>query len=113
MCRAAAECPSIPPEVVVVPGAKPILFFGLLALVNEGDRVLVPDPGFPIYASVVAMAGAVPVPYRLDPERGFDIDTGTLQSARGGIFNTPHNPTGGAIDRAAWDAIAGLDLDWC
>ncbi|MEE8103944.1 MAG: pyridoxal phosphate-dependent aminotransferase [Planctomycetota bacterium] len=101
-----------PAEVVIVPGAKPILFFALLALVEEGDEVLVPDPGFPIYSSVVAMAGGVPVPYRLDPARGFDIDTNSLRRARGGIFNTPHNPTGGVIDPAAWNAVAELDLDW-
>jgi aspartate/methionine/tyrosine aminotransferase len=99
-------------EVVVVPGAKPILFFALLALVEEGDEVLVPDPGFPIYASVVALAGGTPVPYRLDPKKGFDIDRSTLRRARGGIFNTPHNPTGGAIDADAWEAIAGLGLEW-
>ena len=99
-----------PKEVVVVPGAKPILFFALLALVEEGDEVLVPDPGFPIYASVVAMAGGVPVPYRLDESNGFAIDPSTLRRAKGGIFNTPQNPTGGVIDD--WDPIAALDLEW-
>ena len=101
-----------PNEVIVVPGAKPILFFALLALVEEGDEVLVPDPGFPIYASVVAMAGGTPVPYRLDPRRGFSIDPATLRRARGGIFNTPHNPTGGLIGREDWERVAGLGLDW-
>jgi aspartate/methionine/tyrosine aminotransferase len=101
-----------PAEVVVVPGAKPILFFALLALVDEGDEVLVPDPGFPIYASAVAFAGGRPVPYRLDPARGFAIDEATLRRARGGIFNTPHNPTGGTIARPTWDRIAALGLEW-
>ena len=101
-----------PEEVVIVPGAKPILFFTLLALVEEGDEVLVPDPGFPIYASVVAMAGGTPVPYHLDEENGFRIRPGTLRGARGGIFNTPHNPTGGLIEAGDWDRIAALDLDW-
>lgn len=101
-----------PAAVVVVPGAKPILFFTLLALVEEGDEVLVPDPGFPIYASVVALAGGTPVPYRLDEERGFTIDPATLRRARGGIFNTPHNPTGGLITADDWDRIAALDLEW-
>jgi len=101
-----------PAEVVVVPGAKPILFFALLALVEPGDEVLVPDPGFPIYASVVAMAGGVPVPYGLDAARGFRLDRSMLRRARGGIFNTPHNPTGGLIDAADWAAIDALGLDW-
>ena len=101
-----------PEEVVVTPGAKPILFYALLALVDEGDEVLVPDPGFPIYASVVELCGGVPVPYRLDEARGFAVDPGSLRRARGGIFNTPHNPTGGMIDGAAWQKIAELDLPW-
>lgn len=101
-----------PAQVVVVPGAKPILFFTLLALVEPGDRVLVPDPGFPIYASVVALAGGVPVPYRFDEARGWALDPATLGRARGGVFNTPHNPTGGVLDAEAWDAVAALDLDW-
>jgi len=101
-----------PAAVVVVPGAKPILFFTLLALVEEGDEVLVPDPGFPIYASVVALAGGTPVPYRLDEAKGFAIDPATLRRVRGGIFNTPHNPTGGLIGAEDWDRIADLDLEW-
>jgi len=101
-----------PDEVVVTPGAKPILFFALLALVDEGDEVLVPDPGFPIYASVVEMAGGVAVPYHFDEARGFRIDRATLRRARGGIFNTPQNPTGGILDGGDWECIAGLDLDW-
>ena len=101
-----------PGAVVVVPGAKPVLFFALLALVEEGDEVLVPDPGFPIYASVVALAGGTPVPYRLDEARGFALDPATLRRARGGIFNTPHNPTGGLITPEDWDRVAALDLEW-
>jgi aspartate/methionine/tyrosine aminotransferase len=101
-----------PDEVVVVPGAKPILFFTLLALVEEGDEILVPDPGFPIYASVVEMAGGRVLPYRFDEAKGFALDRSTLRRARGGIFNTPHNPTGGILTREDWDAIASLGLDW-
>lgn len=101
-----------PDEVVVVPGAKPILFFTLLALVDEGDEILVPDPGFPIYASVVEMAGGKAVPYRFDEAEGFALDRSTLRRARGGIFNTPHNPTGGILTREDWDAISKLGLDW-
>jgi aspartate/methionine/tyrosine aminotransferase len=101
-----------PDGVVVVPGAKPILFFALLALVEEGDEVLVPDPGFPIYASVVALAGGVPVPYHLDESTGFRIDPDSLRRAKGGIFNTPQNPTGGVIEKEDWDRVADLGLDW-
>jgi len=101
-----------PDGVVVVPGAKPILFFTLMALVEEGDEILVPDPGFPIYASVVEMAGGKVVPYRFDERRGFALDRATLRRAKGGIFNTPHNPTGGILTREDWDAIAGLGLEW-
>lgn len=101
-----------PDTVVVTPGAKPILFFALLALVEEGDEILVPDPGFPIYASVVSMLGGRPVPYGVDEARGFGLDPATLRNAKGGIFNTPHNPTGGVLERADWDAVAALDLEW-
>jgi len=101
-----------PDEVVVVPGAKPILFFALMALVEAGDEILVPDPGFPIYASVVEMAGGKVVPYRFDESRGFSLDRSTLRRAKGGIFCTPHNPTGGILTREDWEAVAGLGLDW-
>lgn len=101
-----------PDGVVVVPGAKPILFFALMALVEEGDEILVPDPGFPIYASVVEMLGGKVVPYRFDEAKGFSLDRTTLRRAKGGIFNTPHNPTGGILTRDDWDAIGALDLEW-
>ncbi len=103
-------CTVRPDEVVVTPGAKPILFFALSALVQAGDEILVPDPGFPIYASVVEWAGGRAVPYHLDA--GFGLDASSLRNARGAIFNTPHNPTGGVIDTDGWDAVAALDLDW-
>ena len=104
------SCTVRPDEVVVTPGAKPILFFALSALVQAGDEILVPDPGFPIYASVVEWAGGRAVPYHLDA--GFGLDASSLRNARGAIFNTPHNPTGGVIDADGWDAVAALDLDW-
>ncbi|MFB3065067.1 MAG: pyridoxal phosphate-dependent aminotransferase [Planctomycetota bacterium] len=103
-------CTVRPDEVVVTPGAKPILFFALSALVQAGDEILVPDPGFPIYASVVEWAGGRAVPYHLDA--GFGLDVSSLRNARGAIFNTPHNPTGGVIEADGWDAVAALDLDW-
>lgn len=103
-------------EVVVTPGAKPMLFNALLALVQPGDEVLVPDPGFPIYASVVRFAGGVPVSYALDAERGFSVDLddlarATSPRARLLILNSPHNPTGGAESLAGLEAIAAHCLE--
>src|ERR687896_468462 len=63
--------PVAPDEVVVTPGAKPIMFFTIMALVDEGDEAIYPDPGFPIYESVIRFVGGVPVPIRLREERGF------------------------------------------
>src|SRR5256884_4644891 len=92
---------STPDEVVVTPGAKPILFLALLATVGPGDEVLVPDPGFPIYESVVRFAGArvVPVPVREESGFSFDVDAAerlVTPRTRMLIFNSPANPTGGA-----------------
>ena len=68
-----------PDRVVVTPGAKPIMFFSILALANEGDEVLYPDPGFPMYESITSFAGAVPVPVPLRERNGFRIDTAELE----------------------------------
>ena len=65
-----------PDRVVVTPGAKPIMFFTILALANEGDEVLYPDPGFPMYESITSFAGAVPVPIPLRERNDFRIDVG-------------------------------------
>src|SRR5690349_19893513 len=67
-----------PEEVVVVPGGKPIIFFSILALVNEGDEVIYPNPGFPIYESMVRYIGGRPVPVRLPEERDFALDVDEL-----------------------------------
>ena len=71
-------------NVVVTPGAKPVLFFAMLALLEPGDEVLIPSPAFPTYASVASFLGARVVPVPLDAERGFDLDLGALISA--GMF---------------------------
>jgi aspartate/methionine/tyrosine aminotransferase len=63
-----------PGQVIITPGAKPIMFFSLLALCQEGDEVIYPNPGFPIYESMIHFVGAVPVPFRLREEDGFGID---------------------------------------
>jgi len=91
-------------NVVVTPGAKPIMFFALLALAEEGDEVLYPNPGFPIYESMIRFAGARPVAVRLDEERGFSLDVGALEGllnerTRMLILNSPQNPTGGTLTK--------------
>jgi aspartate aminotransferase len=104
-----------PNEVVITPGAKPIYFFSMLALVEPGDEVLYPNPGFPIYESLIRFLGARPVPYRVREEAGFDIDPNDLlgrirPNTRLVVFNSPHNPTGGVTSRNAMAALAkGLE----
>ena len=100
-----------PAEVVVTPGAKPIMFFVILALIERDDEVLYPNPGFPIYDSMVRFVGARPVPYALPEQNDFDIDVSQLLSkitdrTRLIILNSPHNPTGGVMSRSQVQALA-------
>lgn len=93
-----------PEEVVVTPGAKPIMFFSLLALVQEGDDVIYPNPGFPIYESMIEFCGAKPVPIPLREELDFRMDVAELIKAAGSrtrlvILNSPSNPTGSVLTR--------------
>jgi aspartate/methionine/tyrosine aminotransferase len=102
-----------PDEVVVTPGAKPIIFFTLMALVNEGDEVIYPDPGFPIYQSVINFVGAKGVPLPLREEVGFRFHLDDLLEAvsdrtRLLILNSPQNPTGGLLQAEDLAAIADL-----
>jgi len=102
-----------PEMVVVTPGAKPILFFVILALVDPGDEVLYPNPGFPIYESMIRYIGGVPVPVRLLEDQGFALDVDRLCDKVGPktrliILNDPHNPTGGVIPEAGLRAIADV-----
>ncbi len=102
-----------PKNVCVVPGGKPIIFFSMLALVDHGDEVIYPNPGFPIYESMIRFAGGVPVPMPLIEDRGFSFDLDLLRSrinarTRLLILNSPQNPTGGVIPRADVRAIADL-----
>jgi aspartate aminotransferase len=104
-----------PDRVVVTPGAKPIMFFTILALAGEGDEVLYPDPGFPMYESITAFAGAVPVPVPLRERNGFRIDTDELERlitdrTRLLIINSPHNPCGSALTREDCEAIAAIAM---
>ncbi len=90
-------------EVVVVPGGKPIIFFSVLALIDEGDEVIYPNPGFPIYESMIRYAGGRAVPIRLQEERDFGLDLYELaglinERTKMIILNSPQNPTGGVLD---------------
>jgi aspartate aminotransferase len=92
-------------RIVVAPGAKPFLGFSVLATCDPGDEVIYPDPGFPIYESVIRFAGATPVPLPLVEERGFafaasDLADRLTPRTKLVILNSPGNPTGGVIDRA-------------
>jgi aspartate/methionine/tyrosine aminotransferase len=91
-------------EVVVVPGGKPIIFFTMLALIDEGDEVIYPNPGFPIYESMVHYVGGHAIPIRLREDRDFAMDTNELKAlitdrTRLIIINSPQNPTGGVLDK--------------
>lgn len=93
-----------PEEVVVVPGGKPIIFFTIQALVDEGDEVIYPNPGFPIYESMIQFMGAKPVPVQLRQEREFRLDINELKDkitdrTKLIIINSPQNPTGGMMDK--------------
>jgi len=91
-------------EVVVVPGGKPIIFFTILAFADVGDEVIYPNPGFPIYESMIHYVGAQAVPIRLQEEKDFGFDVDELASlitdrTKLIILNSPHNPTGGVLSK--------------
>ena len=94
-----------PAEVVIAPGGKPIMFFTILALVEEGDEVLYPNPGFPIYESMIRFVGGKEVPYGLREDHDFDVNVDEVlekltDRTRLVIINSPQNPTGGVMERA-------------
>jgi len=102
-----------PANVVVTPGAKPIMYYAILALIEPGDEVVYPDPGFPIYESMTRFTGGTPVPYALREENDFRFDPDELRSlvtprTKLIIFNSPHNPTGGVLTREDVEAIADI-----
>jgi aspartate/methionine/tyrosine aminotransferase len=105
-----------PDEVVVTPGAKPIMYFTILALAGAGDEVIYPNPGFPIYESVINFAGATPVAIPLREENGFGFDLELLERrvsprTRLIIVNSPQNPTGGVLERDQLERIAALAVE--
>jgi len=102
-----------PEEVVVVPGGKPIMFFTMLMLVNPGDEVIYPNPGFPIYESCIRFTGGVPVPMPLLPANDFRIDLELLEKSINEktkliIINNPSNPTGAVFSREELLKVAEL-----
>ena len=108
-----------PEEVVVTPGGKPIMFFTMLALVEEGDEVIYPNPGFPIYESMIKYVGGAPVPIRLREERDFAMDVDEMAAlitprTKLIILNSPQNPTGGVLGRTdierTAEAIGGRNI---
>ena len=102
-----------PAQVIVTPGAKPIMFFALLALLEEGDEAIYPGPGFPIYSSMISFAGARGVPLPLRESNDFAPDLDELRSlvtdrTKLIVVNSPHNPTGGMLSAEAVSEIAKL-----
>ncbi len=102
-----------PEHVSVVPGGKPIIFFPMVALLEPGDEVIYPNPGFPIYESMIRFLGATPVAMPLEESRGFSFDLDLFRDrltarTKMVILNSPQNPTGGVIPRADLAAIAGM-----
>lgn len=102
-----------PERIVVTPGGKPIMFFTILALVDEGDEVLYPNPGFPIYESMIRFVGGVPVPTRLYEENGFSVDVEEIRKkitkrTKLIIVNSPSNPCGSVIPDSDLKEIAKI-----
>jgi aspartate aminotransferase len=105
-----------PDNVLVATGAKPFLFFTILAACNPGDEVIYPDPGFPIYESAISWVGATPVALPLHEERDFVFDPAELEARLSSrtklvILNSPQNPTGGATGREDVAAAARLIVE--
>lgn len=107
-----------PEEVVVTPGGKPIMFYTVLALVNPCEEVLYPNPGFPIYESLINFVGAKPVPIPLEEKNDFSLDREYIKKmitkkTKLIIINSPENPTGGVLSRedlkVIADSISGRD----
>ena len=104
-----------PEQVIVTPGGKPIMFFLIMALLEEGDEAIYPDPGFPIYRSMIEFTGAKAVPIALREENDFSLNVDELEGlvtekTRLLIINSPANPTGGALSLDDLKAIAELAI---
>ncbi|MFZ0417226.1 MAG: pyridoxal phosphate-dependent aminotransferase [Candidatus Sulfotelmatobacter sp.] len=102
-----------PEEVVVVPGGKPIIFFTIMSLIDEEDEVIYPNPGFPIYESMIRYVGGKAVPIQLREDRDFSLDVSELAAlitdrTKLIILNSPQNPTGGVMQRRDVEQVAKL-----
>jgi aspartate/methionine/tyrosine aminotransferase len=102
-----------PEEVVVVPGGKPIIFFTILALIDEGDEAIYPNPGFPIYESMIHYVGGKAVPIQLREDHAFSMDVNELAAlitdrTKLIILNSPQNPTGGVMPRKDVEQVANI-----
>ena len=100
-------------NVVITPGAKPIMFFAMLALVDEGDEVIYPNPGFPIYESMINFVGGIPVPMKLLASNNFEVDLNDVANQISAktklmIINSPNNPCGSVISKEDLTALAQL-----
>ncbi|HHV64274.1 MAG TPA: pyridoxal phosphate-dependent aminotransferase [Peptococcaceae bacterium] len=105
-----------PDEVVMTAGGKPIMFYAILAVVDPGDEVIYPNPGFPIYESVINFAGGIPVPIPLREENEFRMDIEELEAlitpkTKMLIINSPHNPTGSMLTKEDLERLAEILLD--
>ncbi len=105
-----------PDEIVVTPGAKPIITLSIFATVNENEEVLYPDPGYPIYGSVINYIGAKPVPYTLKEDLDFRLDFDNLRKLITKktsliIINSPHNPTGGILTKDDLHELAEIAVE--
>ena len=103
----------VPEEVIVTLGGKPIIFYSILCLINPGDEVIYPNPGYPIYESIINFVGAKAVPVPIIEEKGFSLDVNNLKSlitpkTKMIVLNSPQNPTGGIIEKNDLEAIADL-----
>ncbi|MBM3944230.1 MAG: pyridoxal phosphate-dependent aminotransferase [SAR202 cluster bacterium] len=107
------DIPVTADNVVVTPGGKPIMFFSILAVVDEGDEVIYPNPGFPIYESMIKFVGGVPVPMQLHESKDFNMDVDDVArkitpKTKMIIINSPNNPCGSVMTREQMKAIADL-----
>src|SRR5699024_9559409 len=102
-----------PEEIAIVPGGKPTMFFSILSLVEPGDEVIYPNPGYPIYESLIRFAGGVPVPMPLIEENDFRVDIDDIKKKINSktkmlIINSPANPTGGLLSKEDIHSMAEL-----
>lgn len=105
-----------PEQVVITPGGKPIMSYAITALIDEGDEAIIPDPGFPIYASMTSFVGGTPVPLPIRQADGFRFDTDRLAAlitprTRLIVLNSPANPTGGVLTRQELERVAELAIE--